>query len=315
NKYATAGVPMVNPETIRGAYTQQADLYARPIADIYGSTMKMVEEKQKQDQEFGSMILQSIPPSVLTTLSGEEFQSLKSGQMTPVLQAKIQSASLTSTPPELREVGGNLYSISFDPTTNQYKTTLVQGKPGGGGGVSTGGGYSGIDYGTSVNPSVSTEIVDKNGKKIKLTASQIDTVSGFETALSQLNEAANLMDATSMNTGPIAGRWSEITRLVDKADPNIVKLDAKLSSLKANFMKAMSGAAVSESEVARLSKFLPSINDTEATIKIKMAEFKNNLETQKINYLSALGAMQSINLPTTQIQQTNGGRWQSTQSK
>ncbi|MFH2146165.1 MAG: hypothetical protein ABII75_09125, partial [Candidatus Omnitrophota bacterium] len=208
---------------------------------------------------------------------------------------------LTGEEPNIQKgADGALYSIELDDKGQYTARKLIGGKVASTGG---GGGISNIDYGTAMIPSTPTEIVDRTGKRIKLTATQIDTISGFETALSQMGEVEDLLDITK--TGPIAGRLSEVTRLADQADPNIVKLDAKLNSIKANYMKALSGAAVSESEVKRLAKFLPSINDTPTNIKIKMEEFRNNLETQKSSYFSALGAVQTQ--PSQSVAQTTDG--------
>lgn len=156
----------------------------------------------------------------------------------------------------------------------------------------SGGGTTTTDYGTTTDISSTTQLVDRNGKPIKLTATQVDSIVGFDSALSQLQEVKNLIASTNPNTGPISGRLSEITRMANAADPNLVELDALLSSIKANFMKAISGAAVSESEVKRLSKFLPSINDTEQNLQIKIKQFEKSLNQQKNSYLSTLGAVQ-----------------------
>jgi hypothetical protein len=158
----------------------------------------------------------------------------------------------------------------------------------GGGGGSVGGG---TDYGTVTNPSTTTQLVDKNGKPIKLTATQVDAISSFDNTLKQIEESKPLLDV--VNTGPIVGRASGLLRLVGLDDPNRISLDAKLSSIKSNFMKAISGAAVSESEVARLSKFLPSINDDEQVLKIKLAELESFISTQKQTFINTLGAVQN----------------------
>src|SRR3990167_4934280 len=213
----------------------------------------------------------------------EQAYGLPAGGLQLAAQKELQAQALAQKPIEVSP-GATLYdpitgeAIYTAPTTKQLS------------GSSLGGSRGGTDFGTITDPSRDTRIVDINGKPIKLTATQVDTLSGFETALQQLNEAKPLVGV--VNTGPISGRMSDILRLFDKDDPNRISLDAKLNAIKANFLKAISGAAVSESEVKRLTKFLPSINDTEKTLAIKMTELENAILAQKASYLSTMGAQQ-----------------------
>lgn len=177
-------------------------------------------------------------------------------------------------------------ALGYDKSLGLKLDSLIAPSSGG-----VGGSGGGLDYGTAIDPSTDTRLVGVNGKPIKLTGTQVDALSGFENALQQINEAKPLL--SKVNTGPISGRASDVLRLFNADDPNRIALDAKLNNIKANFLKAISGAAVSESEVKRLTKFLPSINDTEQTLEIKMKELEKAIGIQRNNYLNTIGAKQT----------------------
>ena len=147
-----------------------------------------------------------------------------------------------------------------------------------------------------------TGLVDANGKPIKLSAAQVDTLSGFDTTVSAANSALQLLE-TGVQTGPIAGNMLQFQKFLGedysgKIDENQLKLEQLMSKIRADFMKAISGAAVSESEVQRLSAFLPSITDQEGVIKSKLGTLIDETNRAKQNLISTLGGTQQYS-PTT----------------
>jgi len=156
---------------------------------------------------------------------------------------------------------------------------------GGGGGGGSGSGY--------VSPG---SITDSRGKPIKLTAGQADAIAGFDTTVSLANETISLLN-TGVQTGPVAGRTLALKKLVGGSDPRQLALEQKLAKLKADFMKSLSGAAVSEQEVARLEKFLPSITDQEDVIMSKLNTIKQEASRTKSVLLSTLGSVTQSSTP------------------
>lgn len=222
----------------------------------------------------------------IETVESDSIPGLAGGQYKPQVMADGTLLMIPDTIDPTKSIDDQI--IQYGGKGQWSKGTVRAGGVSGGAGTT-----AGIDYGTAADISGVTQLVDKTGKPIKLTATQVDTVTGFESALQQLQQAKDFIDTNKPNTGPIAGPLSEVTRLTRFGDSKIVQLDSLLSSLKANFMKAISGAAVSESEVKRLSKFLPSINDTEQTLQIKIKQFEDSLNMQKKAYLGTLGAQQT----------------------
>lgn len=96
--------------------------------------------------------------------------------------------------------------------------------------------------------------------------------------------------AKGIKTGPLEGRISRGKALLQSGgDENFNKLDAQLNSIKANFMKALSGAAVSEQEATRLSKFLPDATDQESVIQTKLDQLAKELKIKKDEMISVAG--------------------------
>ncbi len=114
-----------------------------------------------------------------------------------------------------------------------------------------------------------------------LTPAQQTSVADIDSTIQAAQETANL--ASQVNTGFISGRVGKLGQKVGMASKNFVELNSKIALIKSNFMKAMAGANVTESERKRLEQFLPDTTDSERDIKIKLAGFVNELTRQKEN--------------------------------
>lgn len=160
-------------------------------------------------------------------------------------------------------------------------------------------------YGEWANPTKSTStsggsglglitgsITDAYGKPLKLTATQLDTIAGYTNTVSSAQNALNLL-SSGVQTGPVAGRLLQGAKLIGKADSGQLQLEQTLGKLKADFMKSLSGAAVSDQEVVRLSKFLPDITDQESVIESKLNSLISEINRSKQNYLGTLGGQET----------------------
>lgn len=191
---------------------------------------------------------------------------------------------------QYRDTSGNeLLSVAEAKALGvPYGTTKAQAK-----GImpkESGSGGGGTVVSNPVNSVGGLNLVDANGKPIKLTASQVDSFTGFENTIQAAADALELMETTS--TGPLASKQLAAKKffgLVDETSDQL-KLEQLLGKMKADFFKAVSGAAVSEQEVKRLSKFLPDISDQEGVIRSKLATLANEMERSRGNLISTLGA-------------------------
>lgn len=146
-------------------------------------------------------------------------------------------------------------------------------------------------------------------KQPKLTATQADSIAGFENTKGAAQVALNLL-ALGTSSGPISGRTLAFKKLFGAQDENQLKLEQTLAKLKADFMKAISGAAVSESEATRLAKFLPSITDQENVIKTKLNTLISESDRTKKNLLGVIGGgTTSTGLPRNAILQSPTGQY------
>lgn len=173
----------------------------------------------------------------------------------------------------LSDANGAVYQVETDATGKIVGTPqmVFGGKAAAGGG------------GTPSNG-----LVDSTGKPISLTATQVDTLSGYDNTTQASQEAISLIDK-GVSTGPFAGNFLQAAKLIGNADEDQLRLEQLLGKIKADFMKALSGAAVSEQEQVRLSKFLPDITDQETVIKSKLNTLIEEVNRSRTNYLKALG--------------------------
>ena len=136
-------------------------------------------------------------------------------------------------------------------------------------------------------------IDSKTGKLAKMPLTQAEAISSFNSSISAIEKAKGIfMDEVGnfkLKTGPIQYRIYKGAVYAGTAKTEEVEFDALLSQVKANFMKAISGAAVSESEVKRLSKFLPEMSDQESVLAVKLGTLANALRNQKISLLNTTG--------------------------
>jgi hypothetical protein len=96
-----------------------------------------------------------------------------------------------------------------------------------------------------------------------------------------------------VKTGPLENiklQAAKFTGMGITEDNDQIILEQMLGKIKADFMKATSGAAVSEAEVKRLSKFLPDFSDQEEVIKSKLNTLSQEMSRQKAGLLASLGA-------------------------
>lgn len=127
-----------------------------------------------------------------------------------------------------------------------------------------------------------------------LSAGQVSALADMDATIATAQKAKAL--ASSVNTGFIAGRVGKGAQAVGAASDNFIDLNSQITNIKANFMKAMSGAAVSEQEVKRLSQFLPDVTDDENVIQRKLTNLTENLnQARESLYKAASGGAYNVN--------------------
>lgn len=200
-------------------------------------------------------------------------------------QAQIDKINNEITKGNYGEIDAGDRVIIYDKNTGQQVTSFAKGAVP----KEEGGGTNGDG-----------QIVDASGKPIKLTASQIDTLSGFKTTIGAATDAIAILD-TGISTGPIAGRTFGFKKATGFVDPETLRYEQIIEKVKADFFKAISGAAVSDKEVVRLTKFLPSLTDQENVAKSKLETLISEVKRAQTNYTETLGAVTQTNVRETVI--------------
>ncbi len=132
----------------------------------------------------------------------------------------------------------------------------------------------GLPYGTTrseaaakgITPGVS--ITGGNEAFAKLKPTQKESFLEVMNIEDKLGAIKELKD--QVNTGPIRAGSQWLRSGVGAASENYLKLQEITQSLTSTISKAISGAAISEQEAARLSKFIPSPKDQDQTFRSKL---------------------------------------------
>lgn len=122
---------------------------------------------------------------------------------------------------------------------------------------------------------------------VNLSSTQVSSLADIDSTISLANKAKEL--ATQVNTGPISGRVGKAAQATGAASNNFIDLNSQITNIKANFMKAISGAAVSEQEAQRLAQFLPDVTDSENVIQRKLTNLVDNLSQTRESLYKAAG--------------------------
>jgi len=132
---------------------------------------------------------------------------------------------------------------------------------------------------------------------VNLSSTQVSALADMDATIDLAKKVR--LQAGSVSTGPIAGRVGQAAQVVGGASDDFVNLNANISQIKANFMKAISGAAVSEQEAQRLAAFLPSVNDQENVIQIKLKNLEENLQATRNSLYTAAGSQNPYSVNQT----------------
>lgn len=110
-----------------------------------------------------------------------------------------------------------------------------------------------------------------------LPSAQLDKLAMFTDLEAAARTIPALIDSAGGNVGvgPFAGRLPAFVR--NSTNASGINARAVISSVEGQYMNLLSGAAVSESEAARLAPFVPNQRDDEPTVKAKAIAFANRL--------------------------------------
>lgn len=133
-------------------------------------------------------------------------------------------------------------------------------------------------------------------QKGSLSDKQVESVKGFETSLSAMDTIDNLK--SGVETGAFAGRAQGVGEIFGLSSEQFTQLKAETENVKAEFLKAMSGAQVSEQEARRLANIIPNTNDDDNVFIAKSKQFREVLERHKAQIMHAIQTGQPLKKDT-----------------
>ena len=117
------------------------------------------------------------------------------------------------------------------------------------------------------------------GKGLNTTAAS--QVSQFDNSLANLDEVESMVNSMSGKFGPIKGRLESLNPY-DQTQANINQ--ATLVAAQ-NIGRALEGGKLTDADIARYQKALPSINDTPQVAQDKINRLRRLIQQQRQNYI------------------------------
>lgn len=102
------------------------------------------------------------------------------------------------------------------------------------------------------------------------------------------------LQASGVNTGPIASFIQSGREKIDLASDEFVRLKQELSTLNNEYIKLITGAQMSEPEAERIMQAMPSISDDDNTLKLKVKVLQEIMESQEKAFAQAIATGQKL---------------------
>lgn len=128
------------------------------------------------------------------------------------------------------------------------------------------------------------KMADKKEQAARLTPKQISDVTALDNALGMINNIQ--AEKSKFDTGPVSSRQNALAQMFGMDDAQKSKFKADVQSNVAEYIKSISGAAVSDQERAFLLQNMPTMTDNDATFSAKLQLVKERLERNRNNYLT-----------------------------
>lgn len=132
----------------------------------------------------------------------------------------------------------------------------------------------------------------------QLSNTQIEDLGALNDTKAAIDRIGLLL--TKADIGPVSSRVQSLKQVVGTADPNFTQLKSESTSALNNYIKAMTGAQMSEPEAKRLAIVVPSINDNKKTFKDKLKAFRRIVLSREKEIARAISSGQPLKKETIQ---------------
>lgn len=126
----------------------------------------------------------------------------------------------------------------------------------------------------------------------QLSDRQVEQVADLDASMASMGRIDDLFK--DAKTGPVIGRVQNMAQLADAAPKEYTMLQAETSNMLARYVKAISGAQVSDREREMFEKMMPNVNDAPNTFRAKFDAFKNIVEAHKDSILDSIKRNQPL---------------------
>lgn len=126
----------------------------------------------------------------------------------------------------------------------------------------------------------------------QLSDAQVKQTAQSREILQSINEIEMLKEG--VNTGPIAGRWNSFLATFGVAPEGFNETKVMTQAVKANFIRSLSGTAVSNFERKDLSTIVPLMTDDDETFEAKLVQFRKLVQIGGEEFLNAIATGQPL---------------------
>jgi len=128
--------------------------------------------------------------------------------------------------------------------------------------------------------------------KAQLSDRQAESISGLDNALKSLDSIKALKPGVT--TGPVSGRIQALGELVGAAPKAYTQLKTEAISMANQYIKAITGAQMSEAEAQRIQAVIPKVEDTDNVFVTKMEVFEKIIQRNKDAILQSIKSGQPL---------------------
>lgn len=150
-----------------------------------------------------------------------------------------------------------------------------------------------VIFGDIANKDLKQKNLELRQKKVDLQEQQqnMQVLNKYVKPVSELDDALTMLkdiedNKPKFDTGPLASKKNLAAQTLGIDDPEYSAFRAKVGSSLADYIKSISGAAVSDQERAFLLKNLPSMDDNDKTFVAKIKVVKERLQRNRDNLLN-----------------------------
>lgn len=118
-------------------------------------------------------------------------------------------------------------------------------------------------------------------QKNELSDKQVKDITSQDTAIKFIDDIRGFKKQNKIDTGQVSDKQNRLAQMVNLDDPKVSTFRAMVGQQLAEYIKSISGAAVSDKEREVLEKLIPKMDDSNATFDAKLGQLQDKLRSFK----------------------------------